>query len=200
MHQAFDWTLKWLAHPVPEALPYGQRWRLGLDEGENFCHSSEIDIHNLLSLSVFGPHLPYRTKLAMDKNWAGSTSFDSDNNWFRVGSDVSLGQPGVDYPATLHVLLKHNVHKIEFEIDPTTGNHRATCVLFSQTTPSDIAPIGRQKTNVLNLPILSLAGIFNRKGKPEFSTFIRTVSVVIIPVSFSCSSNYSSFFSSRFEV
>lgn len=152
LEDSFKWTLSWLAHVVPGNLPYGQRWRLGLEK-------------------VYGPNMGYSTSLYTNSSWGGSTSFDSDNNWFRVAADVALGLPGFDFPPSLHVLLRHTVHKIDFEFDKETGMHRATCVRLARATADDTAPIGAKKaTSILRFP--SLLSLFTRKKSPEFSAFV----------------------------
>lgn len=121
---------------------------------------------------MYGPYLQSRSQLSINNSWTGFTSFDPENNWFRVGADVALGQLGVDFPKSLHVLLNHNVHKIEFEMDPATGNHRATCVRFSHTTLDDVAPIGRKKPLFWGFP-LNIFRFFTYKNHPKFSAFLR---------------------------
>lgn len=105
----------------------------------------------------------------MNSSWGGASSFSASNNWFRVAADVALGEPGRDFPPTLHVLLKSNVYKIETSKN-SNGKLRATCVQFGPTRLEDTAPIGEtQKPNFFGLP--NLLQLFSRHKK-RFSAFI----------------------------
>lgn len=90
---------------------------------------------------VIGTNIGSRFFIAVNHTWSGYSQFNSSNHWYRQGSDVALGRPGIDFPPKLRVLLQHVVHKIEFTFNSVTNNYRATCVIVKKTTPSDTAPI-----------------------------------------------------------
>eukprot|EP00923_Selenidium_pygospionis_P042838 GHVN01073927.1.p1 GENE.GHVN01073927.1~~GHVN01073927.1.p1 ORF type:complete len:644 (+),score=44.48 GHVN01073927.1:1585-3516(+) len=140
-NQANHWVKERVANPMPGS-PYGDRWRQALEDAGY-------------------RNIGYSSKLNDGYSWDGSSLFNATKGWFRHGSDVLLGRPGVDFPHNLEVVLRHTVDKVEFAAEPGYGP-RATCVIYHRTEPADYATIqGRPRFIPESIPAGGISTTFS---------------------------------------